>query len=323
MELPPVMCPQCGHSYNHPGRTGKTTCRECGATITVAMPQAAPEAPRTGPPRVGLGAGRPAQPIVPRRPPSPVVRGGPHGEEGAHLHGPGKQQLSPAMIGGLLGGLLLIIVLVILVIQTNKDDAVPTPGANQPGTTAGTGSQRSREDGDLTALVEETIGAGSAQVPSGTGPTPTTEPDTPKKPGVPDRPRPAPAVVETGTLEAFGLVAGTDTEAEQQIRKLLAKAIDLEAGAAANRAAFALAKKGHLAVPIVINAMIELDPAQDEGRMQGTILNQVLKDITLEDHWWDPTPGEEGIRINKGTTRTWHRWWSQHKDTWTGPPEEE
>lgn len=88
-----------------------------------------------------------------------------------------------------------------------------------------------------------------------------------------------PAEPQIATYAMFETPPGTSPDEWEEIMDLARTMIDPDAGAAGNRAAIALEKKGKPAFPAIVNVMLTLDYSTKDGNQAGDVCQRSLQNI--------------------------------------------
>lgn len=141
----------------------------------------------------------------------------------------------------------------------------------------------------------------------GQGDPATEEPPAPKAPKVAD-----PSSVDLTLLDPFGPVDDTSEGEWAEIQELVDKHIDMDAGAAGNRAGQALERYGKQAFPAIVNAMLKLDYSTEEGFRNGDLLQKRLQFIANgRNVGWKYSTEPSDELFNKKAVKKLHEVWSK------------
>ncbi|MEW6071309.1 MAG: hypothetical protein AB1726_01770, partial [Planctomycetota bacterium] len=248
------------------------------------------------------------------------------GEEGSARRGsrraakpaPEKRKLP---LGGLIGfGALLVIVAGgwllrdLLFGGNEKDEGGPAAG----GTPAAEAAPAAETPAGGEAVAPA---AGASETPAAAGPAETTPAAETSPAGAGEKPKEVadPDSVDLSALPEFGPTMGCTPEKFREMQELMATWMDLDQGAAGNRAGRALQEEGRIAVPVIINFMKTIDLGTEYGFRQGDMCQKTLQHICYERNFgWKYPPPEfranpdpETVWYDKEVIRKWAVSWQQ------------
>jgi len=124
-----------------------------------------------------------------------------------------------------------------------------------------------------------------------------------------------PAGPDLATFTRFGPDAGTSEEQWAEIQKDVDLMIDPLAGVQGNRARRRLEALGRPAFPAIVNKMLTLDYATEQGYRDGDLYQQALSQICNgRNAGWKYTTSEEDVRFNQKAVALLHKVWDRAKD---------
>lgn len=250
--------------------------------VPPAAEQAAPPPPRPSvTPEAPRRVARPSEP-VPR--PQPVASAGAStrkgdssaesepAKEGARPRGRAAraEKKKPPMAGVLAAAGLVVVAAVLFLMRD---------------TLFGGGTKEAAEVVDATAGVATPAPTTSA-ADKAASPAPGTEPEAVREPAQPEPEAPKaakapkdPNSIDLTAIADFEPTADTSAEEWAQMKEWVAQWMDVDAGAAGNRAKLELAKKGRRAVPAILNVFKQQDFATKTGRSNGDQCQKTLMQI--------------------------------------------
>ncbi|GEM_PF-2878964 len=115
------------------------------------------------------------------------------------------------------------------------------------------------------------------------------------------------------TLPELEFTADTTEEEKAEIKKLVAKALDPDAGIWGTRAIKKLTEMGRKAIPGILNALRTVDYMSQEGSEMAFLMNKTLEEILLGRNAGfvqvQGTPKPEVAWWNAATVKAWQRFW--------------
>lgn len=356
MDLPEIVCAQCGASYRHPGRAGTTKCKKCGAPMKVMMPSAAAPAAPAAPaaavarPAAKPAAGRPTAPAKPAapgaaRPSAPAKPGakpaarpapargaaGGRGDEASAVAPQKKPGMNPAVLWGSVGAAVVVIAGLIYMVVDNgkkkeraakaKAEAAAAEEAEKKGQTPKPAEAPPKpvvDDG-----IGLTVGGASPPKPEGGGEaakdaSATDAPKAPDPAADSGKPQPKKPKFVRKEMTPFENVAGVDAAQIAKIEQLMTTMLDPNETTGATRAARELAEIGKPAIPILINRLIGLDLKDPAKVPEAITLSRSLQRITGKEFQLGPGDDEEAIEHRESYRYAWWQWWTKNKDKFTG-----
>jgi hypothetical protein len=183
----------------------------------------------------------------------------------------------------------------------------------------------SKPAGAASAEAPPTAPANAAPAPLGEATREPLEaaaaPEEPKAPEAKAPPPPKdPATVDLASIPDFGPTVDTTPEEWSRMNEWGALWMDVEAGAAGNRAKIDLLKMGRKAVPVILNLFKKLDFATKEGRSNGDQCQKAMQQVTngrnFDWRYADEAAGRgfdnpEDVYFNKRVVEEWVKVWRQ------------
>jgi hypothetical protein len=236
------------------------------AETSVARPEAVHRAPK---PLAAASASTPAHPSGARE------RGdhgtGTHGRAARHRPEPKK----PPLVGLISVAALIVIAAGLFLFRGqlfgSKPKEQPAPGGEVAAATPEVPPAGAPSEPAPAAPVEDTGASGGAAAET------PAEPAAPKQPA--EKASRDPASIDLTKIQDFGPIQGTTPEEWAEMQEWLAQWMDVDAGAAGNRAKLKLIEKKIAAVPVILNHFKTLDFATREGRSNGDQCQKTLMQI--------------------------------------------
>jgi hypothetical protein len=351
MDLPEIVCAQCGANYRHPGRAGTTKCKKCGAPMKVMMPSAAVAAPAaavarpaakpaagrpTAPAKPAPGGGRPTAPAKPGA--KPAARPSParapaasRGDDESAAAPQKKPGMNPAMLWGSVGAAVVVVAGLIYMVIDNGKKKERLEKAKAEAAAAEEAEKKGQAPKPAEAppkpVVDDgiglTVGGAAPPKPEGGGEAPkdaaaSDAPKTPDPAGDAEKPQPKKPKFVRKEMTPFENVAGVDPAQIAKIEQLLTTMLDPNETTGATRAARELADIGKPAIPVLINRLIALDVKDPAKVPEAIALSRSLQRITGKEYTLGPGDDETAIENRESYRYAWWQWWTKNKDKFTG-----
>jgi hypothetical protein len=248
-----------------------------------------------------------------------------HGREGAHGHAAGAARHAHGHHGhekkppvaGILSGVGLVVVGAVLVLFRHQ--LFGGGAAPEVGLAASTAPTPAPAGAPVPGAAP--AAAGAAREPAADSPeTAAAEKPETKPAAKPEKKAVDPNSVDLASIPDFGPTPDTSAEEWAQMNEWMAQWMDVEAGAAGNRAKLKLLEQKRRAVPAILNFFKKQDFATKEGRSNGDqcqkSLMQICNGTNFDWRYADEAAGRpldfpEDVWFCKKVVESWVKAWKQ------------
>jgi hypothetical protein len=227
---------------------------------------------------------------------------------------PRKEKKAP--VGAIVGGIALVVLgagfflFKDQILGTGNDaEAASTPVADAPADGAPAQPEAA------SAAAERELAAADAPPDDAAAAAAAAEVTEPPKPKAKD-----PASVDLAAIADFEPTPDTSAEEWAQMNEWMTTWMDVEAGAAGNRAKLSLIAEGRKAVPVILNHFKTLDFATPEGRSNGDQCQKALQQISngtnfdwkyVDEAAGRPVDHPDDVYFCKRVVEEWTKLWRQ------------